>query len=88
MNEQTEALSAESQQALTEVVIYVSGLVACSVCAPADMSIEDIEGSVNQQIPTGINSRWRKADEPFAGGESNPSPCSDGPLKLHYLLVC
>ena len=81
-------LSPESQAALKEVIVYTSGLVNCCACAPADMPAEDVEAAVNRQNPTGISSRWSVSDEPFSGGEPNPSPCSDGPLKKHWLLSC
>lgn len=81
-------LSPESLAAVQEVAVYSVGLVYCSACAPADMAVEDIEAKVNAQHPTGIASRWLVTDEPFSHGEPNPSPCSDGPLKMHYLLSC
>jgi len=43
--------------------IYRSGLVYCSVCAPADTPVEEVEAFVNSQNPTGISSRWRISDD-------------------------
>jgi hypothetical protein len=81
-------MSAETMAALKEVVVYNSGMIYCSACAPADMPVAEVEAEVNRQSPTGISSAWRIADEPFEGGAPNPSDCNDGPLKKHYLLSC
>lgn len=81
-------LSDESKQALKEVVVYASGMLFCSACAPAGMPADEVEDAVNAQNPTGIASRWKVADEPFADGAPNPPPCNDGPLKTHWLLSC
>lgn len=70
------------------VDVYAVGLVYCSVCAPANMSMEVLTHAVNVQAPTGIGSRWRLSDDPtFASGEPQPGPCSD-PERLHYLFSC
>lgn len=69
--------------------MYGHGLLHCSVCAPADMSLPDVEAAVNAQHPTGIESPWRKSDDStFASGEPNPCPCSDGGDRLHWLMDC
>lgn len=73
---------------MDEVAIYSMGLVACSVCVPEGMARDRIEFAVNQQAPTGISSRWSIADEPFASGDPNPSPCGTLPGRLHYLATC
>lgn len=70
------------------VEVYSAGFVYCSVCAPEDMSIEVLEHAVNAQNPAGPGLRWKVADEPFRDGTPNPSPCSDGHSKKHYLLSC
>ena len=71
-----------------EVMIYSAGLCMCSVCAPKDMPVDQVELQTNAQLPTGISSRWSLHDEAFAGGEPNPSPCNHDPGRLHYLMSC
>lgn len=71
-----------------EITIYSSGLVCCSVCAPAGMDREVVERRVNVAAPTGISSRWRVSDEDFNTGHPNPTPCEQDSTRLHYLLNC
>lgn len=71
-----------------DVVIYATGFIYCSVCAPADMSVEDVVARVNEKMPTGIKSDWVLCDEDFATGEINPCQCEDDETRLHYLLNC
>lgn len=74
---------------LDEVIVYSSGLCFCAVCAPADMSIDELTQLVNIQNPTGISSRWQLSDtDVFASGESMPAPCAQDDSKLHYLFEC
>ena len=73
---------------LPDVVIYATGLVMSSVCAPSEMPVADVEDAVNRLSPTGISSRWSLADEAFASGEPNPTPCNDDPARQHHLLNC
>jgi hypothetical protein len=69
------------------VDIYSTGLCYVSVCTDiADR--EAIEAEVNKQHPTGIESQWHIADEPFGSGLPNPTPCTDDETRLHYLLSC
>lgn len=72
------------------VLIYSEGLCYCSVCAPTEMPIAEVEQAVNALRPTGIGSRWAKAeDEFFATGEPNGGEveCSNGHTR-HWLLSC
>lgn len=67
--------------------IYAVGVCYCSVCAPSDMSKEDVEIWVNTQNPTGIKSKWKISDENFNSGEENGfiNIC-DGKETRHWLL--
>lgn len=66
-----------------------AGLVAMSVCAPADWDEEKVEAAANRENPTGIGSRWTiSEDEEFASGETNPHECQDAPGRKHWLLNC
>lgn len=72
-----------------DVVIYGSGLVACSVCAPAEMDPLKVEERVNQIHPTGIVSPWSvSSDEHFNSGQPNPCECEKESGRLHYLMEC
>lgn len=68
-----------------DVVVYTWGLCYASVCAPFGMTLAEIEREVNRQLPTGIESSWRK----IADSEPNPSLCESNPgSRVHYLLGC
>jgi hypothetical protein len=71
-----------------KVTVYAAGLVCCSACAPADMDRADVEVHVNHTNPTGVASPWTVSDEPFRGGEPNPSPCNTDEGRVHWLLSC
>lgn len=74
---------------MNEVTIYTWGLCHASVCAPAGMTIAEIERQVNRELPTGIASPWKKDEAPtFANGASNPCPCEQDSARVHYLLSC
>ena len=71
------------------VDIYSKGIVHCSVCAPRDIPIGEVEELTNMQNPTGIESRWQlSGDKEFASGQSNPSACDELDGNLHWLMVC
>ena len=73
---------------LPDVQIYVQGIVMSSVCAPLEMPIGEVEDAVNLLSPTGIDNQWERADEPFATGEPNPTPCNNDAARQHHLLNC
>lgn len=71
------------------VHIYSEGLCFCSVCAPAEMPIDEVEKAVNTQRPI-VGLCWTKAeDEFFRTGEPNGGEveCSNGHTR-HWLLSC
>ena len=71
-----------------KVDIYGIGMVCLSVCAPKEMTREEVEVDVNAQHPSGVGP-WQIADEPFADGTENPHPCEKEPEhKQHFLLHC
>lgn len=70
-----------------KVVIYANGIVHCSVCAPGDMPVEDVEREVNAINMSGV-SPWKVSKERFNGGEDNPHTCEKDSGKKHYLMVC
>ncbi|MCJ9696221.1 hypothetical protein MOV76_32130 [Rhizobium sp. PRIMUS64] len=72
-----------------ELYCLTSGLVCCSVCAPADWTKEKIEQETNRKNPTGIESRWEiSADENFATGQKNGCDCEQGAGRRHWLMNC
>lgn len=71
------------------VVVYRTGIASCSVCAPADMPLDDVTDDVNLVNPTGISSKWGFATEAtFSGGQPNPCACERDPDRRHYLFHC
>jgi hypothetical protein len=75
--------------ATDEVIIYASGAVCCSVCAPKGMSREVVEARVNAQNPTGLDHGWAIAPDPtFVGGQPHPYPCNADQGRQHWLLKC
>lgn len=74
---------------MADVDVYAAGLLTCSVCAPADMTIEEVVAEVNAINPTGISSQWQHSEEPtFKTGQPNPTVCEQDPDCRHYLMVC
>lgn len=70
----------------SKVTIYGNGLVFCSVCAPKDMSKEELAKEVNLQNPSGVLP-WGISEEKFADGTDNPHQCEKSE-NLHYLFNC
>lgn len=63
---------------------YSVGLVNASVCT----SLHNAEATfrLNFEHPTGIESRWEIADEPFLDGTPNGAPCPHNPGTHRHLL--
>jgi hypothetical protein len=69
---------------MSELVIYSTGLFCMSVCAPKDMSQEDVEVAAN--LASGTN-RWKISDdECFAQGGKIPVQCEQNENRQHWLL--
>lgn len=79
----------EKEYGESDVFVYASGIVFCSVCAPENMSRSEVERLVNMQNPSGVTP-WKISEERFATGEENPHKCEkyDQEKRLHYLLNC
>lgn len=72
-----------------DATIYAIGICYCSVCAPADMVVEEVERAVNRQRPSGVTMRWSLDDAgEFKNGEPNPCECNHDSERMHYLLSC
>lgn len=74
--------------AADQLVVYAEGMLACSVCAAADLNADQVAELVNRLNPAGTTNGWGIADEPFATGSPNPCPCDDNPGRRHWLLYC
>lgn len=73
------------------IVIYNTGIMACSVCVPKELTKEEIEEGLNSKSPTGIDSKWRiSKDTHFKDGiHTNPCTCDMFfSERLHYLMEC
>jgi hypothetical protein len=75
---------------MEDVIIYSTGIVACSVCADNSLSIKKITRIVNDMNPTYISSKWKLSkDKTFKNGEPNPCVCEQNPdTRKHYLFNC
>lgn len=69
-----------------EFTPYKVGLCYASVCTR--LSDQEATDRLNATCPTGLDHGWKIADEPFASGDPNPSPCCDGGPNRHILFVC
>lgn len=78
-----------SMSDMAEIDIYARGLCHCSVCAPADMTIDEVVLLTNYLNPTGIKSQWQLSKENFKTGEQNGYHCKcEGRDTRHWLMVC
>lgn len=73
---------------LKPINIYSSGLVYCSVCAPAEMTADELTQAVNLKNPTGLEHGWQIASEPFKDCSENPHTCEQDSSRKHWLLSC
>lgn len=69
------------------VVVYATGLLCCSVCAPATMERDAVELAVNAAHPCGIEQGWLISNDPtFKDGTPIPATCNADPARRHWLL--
>lgn len=73
---------------MSNIDIYLKGLIHCSVCAPKEMPVAELEAAVNTKCPTGIASSWVRSELAFKSGEPNPCACNKDSGRLHYLMNC
>lgn len=67
--------------------VYARGILYMSVCT--DLSIDEATVRLNAEEPAGTTLGWSIADESFASGEANGSPCNEGRGDArHYLFSC
>ncbi len=71
---------------VNDVVVIAEGMCYMSVCVPADIDPNKIEGLVS---PSGTLRGWKVCeDEKFKTGHDNPCSCEQTKDRLHYLLDC
>lgn len=69
--------------------VYAEGPAMSSVCAPKEMSPEQVAAEVNLVCPTGITSQWRiSSDKHFASGHPMPCVCAGDSTRMHWLMEC
>ena len=64
-----------------DFAIYAEGLCFASVCT----SLTNDEATARMGA-SGTSHGWQVADQPFASGEANGSPCHDNPTTHRHLL--
>lgn len=71
---------------IDDVFIIAEGICYMSVCVPADIDPNKIEGLVTS---SGTIRGWKiSEDEKFVSGQNNPCSCEQEEDRLHYLLDC
>ncbi len=74
---------------MPDVEVYSSGIFCCSVCAPEEMSKEQVEQRVNKVHPCGTESGWTiSEDKHFSDGTTENGgvvECQNGTTR-HWLL--
>ena len=71
---------------MTDFTLYSWSLFYASVCT--SLAPDEAKQRLNNELPTGIDSEWSLAVEPFATGEPNPCQCPDAYTHKHYLFAC
>jgi hypothetical protein len=71
-----------------EVHVYAVGLCYLSACVRETVGVDEMEELINGKEPTGLDSKWRIAEEDFEDGTPNPAPCPDMADRKHWLLSC
>ena len=77
------------------VEIYRNSGFTMSVCAPAEMTAEEVLAEVERQEPCGAFAGWHISTEEWLDGDPKmptgkvgPIPCNDGPERTHWLITC
>lgn len=72
----------------TTFTVISYGMVCASVCT--SLTNEEAAARLNEEVPTGIKSKWDiSEDTHFAGGKhTNPCACPDFPGNRHILFKC
>ncbi len=59
------------------------GLLSCGVCAPKDITKEEVEKWVNWENPSGTEHGWMIEED-----SDNPTQCPDEESRWHWILIC
>lgn len=74
---------------MSDIQVYSEGLFCLSLCAPKDMSREEIERLTNERNIAGTTNGWKiSEDTQFKAGQPMPCPCERNPERMHWLLNC
>jgi hypothetical protein len=66
---------------------YAVGLCYASACT--SLTDDEATAQMNTEHPTGIDSAWEIANEPFASGDPNGRPCDQhADTHRHILFTC
>ena len=70
--------------------ITIHGLLSIQVCVPHDWEDEQVTDFANQELPTGISSRWsiRKKGHALLQNDPERQPCDGRPNFCHIMLDC
>ena len=71
-----------------DAFIYSQGFCYTSVCASAELTINELTEWLNNTSPTGIESKWTFDKNNFADGNPNPCECNHNTSRKHYLFNC
>jgi hypothetical protein len=83
---------------MSRVTIYSAGPLSMSVCAPSEMSAEEVLADVEAQHPCGTEHGWgvssdewmtwdKERDEKVKTGRVGPIPCEQDSGRTHWLLT-
>lgn len=72
----------------SKVVIYKEHMLCLAVCAPKEMSKEELTKMVNDLNRSGTSAGWVVPDGKEFQGHENPCVCEKDSTRLHYVMVC
>jgi hypothetical protein len=79
---------ADERAKTSRVKVYSWSLFYCSVCAPKEMTAEDVEAETNLILICGTTKGWTISDEgKFSNGAPMPSECESDGSRRHWLLI-
>lgn len=71
-----------------EVQVLKVSLFNLIVCAPAEMTTEELEMRVNAMWPAGTTHGWRRSEEHDSEPNKAPVACGDNPNRTHFIMWC
>lgn len=73
-----------------KVFMVASGIFSGWVCAPKDMSMEDVQSGVDRNVfPSGTSAGWRvEAQDHEEDDLVSPGRCAEDCSRQHWLVRC